>query len=226
MTVATRQPYVRYVSRLISSLLEHGYDGAILPWINAWPPGSPPHQEMHYAFKVHAVLEASRQGYDSVLWLDAACHAVAPIEPVWLNIETHGHYLFYGDDVLGEWISDQALAHLEYTRDQAMEMRLFGGCAIGLDLTSPRSRRFLEWWAALAKTGLFITVHSAYAPDRMKSLLVSDADESMVISEDPRCKGHRSDEACFALMADRLGMQALPSDPYFSQYFGSGYDLA
>ena len=59
VTVATRQPYVRYVSRLISSLLEHGYEGAILPWINAWPPGSPPHQEMHYAFKVHAVLEAA-----------------------------------------------------------------------------------------------------------------------------------------------------------------------
>lgn len=215
--------YVKYARRLEESLRAHGYKGAFKCWTESFPPESPTHRETHYAFKVYAVKWALSQGHTSIAWLDSACHAIADVEPLWTRIESEGHYIITGGDVLGEWISDQALAYFKVTRDEAMTLKLTGGCVVGLDFTKPVARAFYDQWMQLAQTKLFISAHSAYAPDKMKSLLVSDHDEKLIVSEDPRVKGHRSDEACFALQMRQHGMSDVKLGTW-AQIFKTGYE--
>jgi len=190
--------------------------------MDSFPPGSPEHREIHYAFKYYAVRWAKEQGHRFVAWLDSACQAVASPDLLFDRIADYGHCIITGGDVLGEWISDQALAHFGYSREKAFSMLLTGGCVVGLDFDNPRSVEFFNQWGALAQTKLFVSAHSKYAPDRMRSLLVSDHDENLVVSDDPRVKGHRSDEACFALLIDRLGMRDTKLGEW-AQWFTTGY---
>lgn len=141
------------------------------------------------------------------MWLDAGAYAVAPFESIWNHITEHGVYVVAGKEPLGEWISDQALEYFGTSRDYAMNLGLCGGAIVGLDFNNVNAIRFYEKWGELAQnTKLFISAHSKWAPDRMKSLWVSDHDEQLIVSSDPRFKGHRSDEACFSLMLRDLGV--------------------
>ncbi len=220
-TVAVRARYQPYKDRLEQSLKAQGE--TICAWTD-WPPGSPPHWEMHYGFKYHAVKHLTIIGDMEPIWLDASCHAVAPLKPIYDEIAKRGIYIVAGDESLGEWISDQALENFGVSRDEAMGIRLCGGCIVGLDMTNPVAREFLSWWGNLAESGLFVTAHSKEAPDRMRSLLVSDNNEELVLSTDPRVKGHRSDEACFSLMLRELGVEPV-NVMEFNQIIKSGYDL-
>ncbi len=215
--------YQKYARRLEESLYANGYKGAFKCWTESFPPGSPSHRDNHYAFKVWAVKWAREQGHTSIAWLDSACRAIADVAPLWERIESEGHYIITGGDVLGEWISDQALAYYGVSRDEAMTLKLTGGCVVGLDFTKPIAQTFYDEWMKLATTTkLFISAHSAYAPDKMKSLLVSDHDERLIVSEDQRVKGHRSDEACFALMMQRFGMSSVGLGTW-NETFLTGY---
>lgn len=216
--------YHKYGRRLEESLQKHGYNGGLKIWTDSFPPNAPPHQQMHYAFKYHAVKWAVDQGFDQVMWLDAAAYAVANIEPVWNEIEKRGVYIVAGTEPLGEWISDQALAHFKTTRDDAMKLYLCGGAIVGLWTRRLVAQSFLGIWENLAASGLFISAHSKYAPDKMKSLWVQDGNDNLVISEDPRVKGHRSDEACFSLVLRDLGIE--PGNVYdWNNYIRTGYNL-
>jgi len=204
----------------------------IFSWSEDWPIGSPTHRAMHYAFKIHAVKYAKESGYDSVLWLDAASYATGPIEPVFERIERDGYFLSTGVDILGQWISDRALSHYGFTRDQAMHWKLPAGCIVGLDFQHVLGRAFFWEWFEASKTGLFWSFHSEHAPDRMTSLY-SDGPTKEAISSDPRCLGHRSDEACFGLMMKCFGMKPTPIGDLFEGGLAktvngcirSGYDL-
>ena len=217
--------YRPYGERLLASLHEPaGYTGSAFVWFDQWPPGSPAHRDMHYAFKFYAVKDALERGYTRVMWLDSAVYAVQAVENVWEETSRRGIYVAAGDEPLGEWISDQALDYFKVGRDEAMKERLCGGAIVGLDLAHAAAQEFFEWWGRLAKSGLFVTAHSKHAPDRMRSLLVSDLDEGLVLSSDPRVKGHRSDEACYALMLKRLGVAAVKAEDW-NRYMRSGYNL-
>lgn len=217
--------YLQYGKRLVDTLRSTGnYQGAIKMWDQSFPPGSPTHRENHYAFKHYAVKWAIDQGYDEIMWLDAGCYAVAEIEPLWAAVHHAGVYLVAGTEPLGEWISDQALAYFCVSRNEAMTLQLCGGAVIGVCAKRMVGQWFMFKWKELADSGLFITAHSKYAPDKMKSLWVSDLDEKLVISEDPRVKGHRSDEACFSLVLDQLGLSPEPVEEW-NKFIRSGYNL-
>lgn len=203
--------YAKYADRLEESLDKFSPGVPRIIWRESWPPESPSHNKLHYAFKYYAVADAVRRGFQHVMWLDAGSCALAPIDPLWERIAHNGYALLSGDDCLAAWISDQALAHFGVTRDYAAGLKLAGGCLVGLDVEHPLGKHFLQWWGELARTtSLFMGHHTEQENQNgvMRSILRSDADNA-VISTDPRCKGHRSDEACFSLMMDRLGMTGL-----------------
>ena len=201
--------YAKYADRLEQSLDQYcpGVDRTV--WRHSWPPGSISHRVHNYAFKWFAVNEAIRQGYRYVMWLDAGCCAVAPIDPLWKHVEENGSAILLGADILGTWISDKVLEYFKVDREKSMGMRLAGGCLVGLDMENRTSRRFFDWWGELAKTTNFFAGsnnRAAKIDGVMRSVQTSDADGS-INSLDPRVKGHRSDEACFSLMMDKLGME-------------------
>lgn len=228
VSVAVGERYAPFGTRLEQSLLMYGAADLVRVW-REWPPGSPSHQEMHYAFKAFAVKQAVDVGYRYVMWLDAGCKAVGPMEPLWQVVERDGYYFSSGDRMpLGEWISDRGLAHFSMLRDDAMNLQVFGGTPVALDMARPECVDFLTEWLELARTGLFMSCHTEYLPDRMRSLSVVDGSRGEIVSLDPRVKGHLSDEACFSLMAHKRGMRGtvggLFNGPEGVACVRSGYD--
>lgn len=204
--------YTSFADRLERSLDEFGIDADRIIWRREWPTGSPPHQAMPYAFKYYAVMDAFAKGYRYVMWLDAGTQAIAPIQSLWDRITSHGYALLRGCDNLGKWISDYALSRYGYSRERAKEMTLAGGCLVGLDRDHPVAQEFLLRWAEIVKDRSLLMGANRRPQDVgggvMRSLMLSDADQS-VISLDPFVEGHRSDESCFSLVMDKMGMEPI-----------------
>jgi hypothetical protein len=204
LNVATG-PYVPLQKRLLDTLRGAG----ALTWTDAWPPESPSHAESPYAFKLYAFAEARRRGATSALWLDAPVVLAGDPAPVFERIERDGHLFVTSGDRLGNWIGDAALDALGLTRDAAMELPLLNGTFIGLDL---RRGAWLD--AMLAARGLlngpyFTARAPAEARARKPGKSIGEA------SRDPRCWGHRHDEAIGSALARKLGMSIAPAPELF-----------
>lgn len=208
LTVATDR-YVPLQKRLKNSLAAVGWNGGLLAWTNELPPGSPSHELAPYGFKLYAISEALRQGRTSILWLDAPCIASKPLSPVFDMIERDGHCFVSGDDRLGNWASDECLAAFAIPRDRAMEMPLLNGAFIGLDLEHSRTREWFRRIMQQCEAGLFRgAALSEHAPAAVRA---RNADkETGHLSKDPRCWGHRHDEAVGSCLAVLLGMDFTP----------------
>lgn len=206
LSVATG-PYVPLQKRLLDGL--RGVD--VLSWTDAWPPGSPEHDRAPYAFKMHAMAEARRRGARSVLWLDAPVVAAGSPGPVFDRIESEGHLFVTSGEKLGNWIGDAALGAFGLDRDAAMAMPLLNGTFIGLDL---RRGAWLDAMLEAAAKGLldgpYFTEH---APAEIRARKPGKSIGSA--SRDPRCWGHRHDEAIGSLLAHRLGMSIAPAPDLF-----------
>ena len=167
--------YAKYADRLEASLDKFHPDLHRFVWRNTWPKDSPPHKSLHYGFKFYALREAFNRGYRKAIWLDAGTELLAPMDPVFKMLDDRGYALLTGPDVLGEWISDAALAHLGSTRERAMELKLAGGCLIGLDIHNSKAVQFFSAYEKLAKeTTLFMAHHTERSVENgvMRSVLV------------------------------------------------------
>jgi len=218
-SVGCRERYVPYLDRLEASLKRWNPNLPRLFFRDCWPPKSPPHQTSHYEFKAHAMKAVYWAGFNVGIWLDAACEVVGDLSPILQRLEETGYYLTAGNEPLGEWISDQALAKYGMSRDQAMDLKLCGGAIVAIDFRRAEilGWPFLQEWLRLAEDGLFYTSHSEFAPDKMTSLRVSDGPKKEVHSTDPRFKGHRSDEACFSLMLHKRDLEPFSIYEHFCQ---------
>lgn len=155
-----------------------------------WPDGCPTHQELNYGFKVWAIRNAQQQGFDQVLWVDASCWAIRPLDQVWKGIDACGSYLEPDGHAIGEWISDHAvdgLRDLGYTRDKLWDLPLPEGKLIGVDF---RHERTAKWFAMVEnRAGLF---NGPWI------------NENGQASTDPRVRGHRHDIAVGGVLAHRM----------------------
>ena len=198
--------YVPIQKRLVRSLADCGWSGGVLVWTDTLPPGSPPHDAAPYGFKLHAIAEALRMGFTSLLWLDAPCFAARPLDPIFEAIERDGHCFVSGGEQLGNWTSDACLRAFGIDRDAAMKMALLNGAFIGVDLEHARTREWYRRIVQQCEAGLFqgaaLTEH-APADVRARNI---DKDTGH-LSDDPRCWGHRHDEAVGSCLAHLLGME-------------------
>ncbi|HEX7901165.1 MAG TPA: hypothetical protein VF950_25630 [Planctomycetota bacterium] len=207
LNVATG-PYVPLQKRLLDSL--RGAD--VLAWTDAWPPGSPAHAEAPYAFKLHAFAESRRRGATSALWLDAPVVASGDPAPVFERIERDGHLFVSSGDRLGNWIGDAALEALGLSRDAAMELPLLNGTFIGLEF-----RRGGAWLDAMLEAAAKGLLSGPYFTERApaEARARKPGKPVGVASRDPRCWGHRHDEAIGSALARRLGMSIAPVPALF-----------
>src|ERR1700687_2453184 len=93
--------YRFFLERLERSLDAFCPDADRLFWVKEWPPNSPCHQAINYAFKYYAVKEAFAKGYRYVMWLDAGVVALRSIDELWDGIYKDGYILLRGADCLG-----------------------------------------------------------------------------------------------------------------------------
>lgn len=167
-----------------------------LIWKDALPPGSPPHSEIPYAFKVYALREAQAQGYDQALWIDSSCWAFRPLTPVWAEIDRNGYWLRPDGARLGEWCSDIVLERFGLTRDEVWDWPLPEGKLIGIDFRDPVALSWLQFWE-----------------DNLASFVGPGDNDLRQASMDPRCLGHRWDISVGAIACRRLGV------PMFERQF-------
>lgn len=193
-----------YLERFKRTFCKYGGADYLKIWHSGWPPGSPTHYDVHYAFKVHAVHEAFSRGHTSILWLDSSCNAFAPLDPMWERLERDGHVLINDDNKLGNWCGDHTLEVFGVTRDEAMKIHIMSGTCWGVDLRNPRSRIFLERLRSYATKEHFSGTHVSRLPG-LPAHPRPDT-EGYQVSNDERCWGHRSDETVSALLAREMGM--------------------
>ncbi len=204
LNVATGR-FVELQARLLGSLEAVRCSEERLVWTDALPPGSPAHAEVPYGFKLYAIREAQRRGRTSVLWLDSPCVAVAPLDPLFDRVERDGHLLVSSGERLGNWASDDCLASFGLTRDFALGLPLLNGTYIGLDLTKERPREWLEEMIRCAGRGLFSGPYlTGHAPEEVRAARPHKSVGQ--VSKDPRCWGHRHDEAVGSALAHKLGL--------------------
>ena len=213
--------YVPLQRRLSSSLDAAGWRQGRVLWTDRLPPGSPPHAEAPYAFKLHAIRAAFAAGHRSVLWLDAPCIVTRALTPVFEAIERDGHLLVSSGGRLGNWASDGCLSAHGLTRDAAMAVELMNGALIGLDLANARaSRWFEELWLA-CEQGLFAGAYlTEHAPPAVRAR--KPGKPAGFVSPDPRCWGHGHDESAGSCLAHRLGLPLTVPGPLFSARAASG----
>jgi hypothetical protein len=161
----------------------------LLIWHDILPPGSRPHSESPYGFKVHAIKAAYEKGYTSILWLDSPAYAVKEdISPIFDKIEKEGYYAMSHIDPLENYIGDKSLAVFGYFRN---DVRLSGinlpsGSCYGFNLASPMGIKIFT------------------------QLLL--AEENLLFKDYPP---HRHDETLLALIMKWFDLPVFTFDPLF-----------
>lgn len=173
-----------------------------------YPDGCPDQSTRQYAFKCFMIDRVINAGFHTVLWLDAAFQPIAPLTPLWKIIEEHGWYIpKQGDAVLGNWCSDQALGILGARRDEAMTVPLVYTGIVGLHLRSYSGARIWQLWKQSYESGAWDGPHKNQPKtERWGHKFAGPC------SSDPRCQGHRHDEAAMSWILHQLQMQPRAPD--------------
>lgn len=173
-------------------------------WTDALPPGSPPHQEIPYAFKAFAIAAAHERGLRYVLWADASINPIRPLDTLWALIEQQGYWISNNGWDNGEWTWPDAYADLDIEPARNWGIPHVVATAFGLDLRHPTGAAFFAEYLRLSKTRAFCGPwfnrrHPAYARHGL-SPQTGECD-------DVRVRGHRHDQTAASVIAHRLGMR-------------------
>lgn len=156
-----------------------------------------------YVLKPLALAEISKD-CGLCLLLDASCVAIKPLDPLWEHIEKHGYYLGESGFTCGQWTSDEMLKHgFNLSRDRVMDWPQPASGIVGLRTSSWRMRHVITEWCNARPwfPGPHSNVNAA-------TKAYSYRNEGFV-SKDPKCLGHRHDQAALGLITNLLGMTDL-----------------
>ena len=172
--------------------LNFNWGGDLLFFTDESLPNLPSHEEYPYGFKVWAFRQAIKRGYNSILWVDASVYCEKNPKSVFEHIEREGYIMQEAGHYVGNWCNDHTLKHFDITRDEAMQMTMYGNAGfLGLSTYSEKAMLFLDMWEQSMNAGCF---KGAWNNGNLSE------------SEDERCKGHRHDMTCGSIIANKLGM--------------------
>lgn len=209
VNVALGSGYVKRQKQLEKTAYRHGCAEDLVLFSDVYPPGSPPHGDVPYAFKAYALEEVMRRGYELLLWCDASMQFVRSPDDVFEAIEKQGHYSILAGFNVGQWCTDSALENLEITRDEAFEIPLLVGGFFGVDLRSDVGIAFMDWFGKHARNGSFV---GAWTNERKQ------------VSQDPRVLGHRHDQTILSVFVWKYGLQP-DTHPGFFAYRVKGQSV-
>ncbi len=198
--------YPQGSERLERSLIFNGFAGQLLFFKGQYPPNSPHHNDNPYAFKIYAIEEAIRQGYNTILLLDSSFWNIKDCTPIFDIITDKGIFGFRTGYNCAETCSDAALEWAGFTRDEAEQLPEIASGACGLRLDNPDGKAVYDMWKEGMELGLF------------KNNRVHDLNDSA----DPRMIHARQDQSIWALAIHRRGLQVDDAD--YVAYYNSGYN--
>lgn len=214
VNVATGPLYIKLQERLVNSFLksvdkisiiyadrtaewETGLHTGIdlICWRDIFPPGSRPHSESPYGFKVHALKYANDKGYASVLWIDAPAYQVKKnVSPIFDKIEKESYYAMSHIDPLINQVGDTYLKFYRMKREKLEGYNLPSGSCFGFDLTNP------------VGMGVGAKIFETLRHDEFRGLFKSETTDEW---------NHRHDEACLAGTLKRMKLEVFLYDPLF-----------
>lgn len=214
VNVATGPFYINLQERLINSFLKSvenitliypdrtaqwetgkrtGID--LICWRDLFPPGSRPHTESPYGFKIHAIKHANEKGYTSVLWVDSPAYAVQKdVSPIFEKIEKEGYYAMSHIDPLINQVGDTYLKFYRMKREKLDGFNLPSGSCYGFDLYNPVGK------------GHGAEIFRTLQHDEFRGLFKNETTEEW---------NHRHDEACLAGTLKRMKKEVFLYDPLF-----------
>lgn len=201
-----RPGYTQGQTRLNASLDQHGYKGERMYWGDACakklPPGSPSHESVPYAFKLHALKAAEEAGHTTLLWADSSMWLTGAIDPIVAHAKQYGVAAWNGGWSVGQWTSDRALTKLEISRDAAMLLPLVVGGLVCINTEHAKGKQLLDEWFRFATDGV--------------SFIGAWDNVGGKVSADSRVLGHRHDMPSLSVIANRLDVELLKCPKWFS----------
>lgn len=192
VTLGVGQNFAGGVRRLEAGLIANGFDGE-RRMLTAYPPGCPTHKDAPYSFKPWLVDQARRDGFDQVLWMDAACVPVKPLDGLFGELAIEGAIFPYSGLRIWEWCSDACAKQMGVSRNKLRGMcPSMWACVMGFDFRHETINEFLDQWLAYSRDG--VSFHGSWR------------NENGETSVDPEVKGHRFDQTVATILAFRLGL--------------------
>jgi hypothetical protein len=187
--------YNRGRQRLVDSL-NGNFDGGVFTFTSESEVGSPLHTENPYAFKIYAIEKVKEMGYTEILWLDASCHAIKNVQPIFDWMKEKGIFLESAGHLAGSWSNDETLNYFGISREQAMSMPMYSAGFTGLDFNNPISVEYFQKWKKSMLDGYF------------KGSWVN----------------HRHDMTCGSIIANQMGLlEKFSGGGNFFAYTGEAY---
>lgn len=182
-------------------------------WDNNYPPDSPSHEDVPYAFKGYCLADCRRKGYDLVLWTDASVVPTGSMERIFNTIEEAGYIFFKGwgpDGSMGGSCSDDALAAFGITRAESFKIPSAIGTIFGLDLRSTIANKFLDEYFMLADKKIPFTGLTNY-DGKLLTFRRIKWNSGNLLSQDPRVKGYRWDQTVMSFLIHKLNLTLTPT---------------
>lgn len=177
-------------------------------WENVYPPDSPTHQEVPYAFKGYALKHAAIN-FDTLLWCDSSVVFSDKVssENLWSKIEHDGAWIARNGWKNSEWTADSAYPDLfpgmklNEARELNKKIPHVVATAFGICVAHPVGRELLSRLLRLAQTDAFKgpwknTPETPCGP--------------------PDVLGHRHDQTGLSVIAWKMGLQLTDCPKYFA----------
>lgn len=191
-----REKYSEFTAILEQKAKENGYDTMV--WKNEFPPNSPTHEQVPYAFKPFAIQAAKDAGYSKVLWMDSKCYILSQIIPIEEALEKDGYWFVEDGMTVGEWCKDSALPLLGITREEGFGMDVIAAKHFALNFEHQIARDFFDAYMGYAVN------------DGGEAYTGPWTNEQKQASMDERVRGHRHDQVCGSVIHHKLGMKMQP----------------
>lgn len=132
------------IDRLKYTLNTNGYKGDVKFWRDEYPPNSPTHQEIPYAFKAYAFKWAIDNNYDYAIWMDSAIYVNNNIDEIINYLKENEYLIFNSASNTGSWSTDEQLDFFGYSREEAFTLQHAMACVIGFKLTHPALKDYID----------------------------------------------------------------------------------
>jgi hypothetical protein len=181
-----RERYMEGQARLKLSL-EEVYKKDCILWAGRYPPGSPTHQEVPYAFKYYAIQTAFERGYDCALWLDASCVIRKPLDRFFRVIWDEGVIAFCNACWEHHFTSEDCLNQLGCSIEEAKTFPQCLGGVIGFNQYNQTAMNILREMFELSRDGISFQGGSGK-------------------SSAPGFQSHRHDQSCLSYLLHKYGI--------------------
>jgi hypothetical protein len=148
--VSMNAVYIRKQRELIHNLKVAGFNGHIIRRIGGWPAtemGSLEYFDVPYAFKIYALLEARKLGYENCLWLDVSMVPLTDLSAIFKHIDEHGVFFHTPEKFdMNYWINDFSAEVFGTTMEEFRHMPAIFAWAIGINSKHHRGMQLLDSW--------------------------------------------------------------------------------